>query len=80
MIAAPFIARGCMRLRANITIEFESLDFVDAAKHQRQLELFVKEIGEKYADVKLAIRERRTRHTVRFGGQHQAGRVLSVAK
>jgi hypothetical protein len=69
-----------MRLRANIIIEFESPDFVDAAKHQRQLELFVREITEKYADAKLAIRERRTRHGVRFGGSNQAGRVLSVAK
>jgi hypothetical protein len=70
-----------MRLRADITIEFEAADFVDAAKHQQHLEQFVQQITTRYANAKLAIRERRTRYKARFDGSLQGGRrMVSAAK
>jgi hypothetical protein len=70
----------CMRLRASITVDFEAADYVDAARHQRHFEQFVQEIAERYPDSKLAIRERRKRHSVRFDGLRQGERMLAVAK
>jgi hypothetical protein len=65
-----------MKLRANVTIEFDAEDFVEAAKHQRVLEQFLQPIAEQYLDVKLVIRERRER----LPGNANNGRLLAVAK
>jgi hypothetical protein len=67
-----------MKLRANVTIEFDAEDYVDAAKHQHVLEQFLQHIIEKYSDAKLVIRERRERHPDRF--DIDGGRLLSAAK
>lgn len=66
-----------MKLRANVTIEFDAEDYVDAAKHQHALEQILQDITEKYADAKLVIRERRERHSERFD---EDMRLLSGAK
>jgi hypothetical protein len=50
-----------MRLRAQITIDIEARDFVDAADHQRRLEELVQEIKGEYSQAELQLRERRER-------------------
>jgi hypothetical protein len=50
-----------MRLRAEIVVELEAADFVDAATHQNRLESFISQLSEAYPNVKLTLRERRDR-------------------
>lgn len=50
-----------MRLRAQITIDIEARDFVDAADHQRRLEELVQTIKHEYSQAELLLRERRER-------------------
>lgn len=50
-----------MRLRAQITIDIEARDFVDAADHQRKLEDLVQSIKREYSQAALLLRERRER-------------------
>lgn len=50
-----------MRLRAQITIDIEARDFVDAADHQRRLEELVQAIKGEYSQAALLLRERRER-------------------
>ena len=50
-----------MRLRAQITIDIDAQDFVEAADHQRRLEDMVRLIKEEYAHAALLLRERRER-------------------
>ena len=51
-----------MKLRATIVVDFDAVDYVDAAKHQGFLEQFLQQIIEKYPEAKLAMRERRERN------------------
>ena len=48
-----------LKLRAQITIDIEAADFVSAADHQRQVEGFIENIRQVYADTNLVLRERR---------------------
>lgn len=50
-----------MRLRAQITIDIDAQDFVEAADHQRRLEEMVRRIKEEYEHAALLLRERRER-------------------
>lgn len=50
-----------MLLRAQISIDIEAADFVEAAEHQRMLETLLTDVRERYAEAVLDIRERRTR-------------------
>ena len=50
-----------MRLRAQITIDIDAKDFVDAADHQRRLEALVTSIKQEYHQAALLLRERRER-------------------
>lgn len=50
-----------MLLRAQISIDIEAADFVEAAEHQRTLETLLTEVRARYAEAVLDIRERRTR-------------------
>lgn len=50
-----------MRLRAQITIDIDATDFVEAADHQRRLEEMVRRIREEYEHAALLLRERRER-------------------
>ncbi len=50
-----------MRIRAQITIDIEAQDFVEAADHQKRLETIVNAVRADYAQAELALRERRER-------------------
>jgi hypothetical protein len=50
-----------LRLRAQITIDIDAQDFVEAADHQRRLEEMVRRIKEEYEHAALLLRERRER-------------------
>jgi hypothetical protein len=50
-----------IRLRAEIVIEFDAADFLEAASHQDRLAKLVAELQQDYPDTKLALRERRNR-------------------
>jgi hypothetical protein len=50
-----------IRLRAEIVIEFDAADFLEAASHQSRLAQIVAELQKDYPAVKLGIRERRDR-------------------
>ena len=69
-----------MRLRAQITLEFDAADYIDAAEHQRTLEEHLQHIVRSYPNARLAIRERRERDSERTGSQPNEHRVLSLAK
>ncbi len=59
-----------MRLRAQITVEFDAVDYVDAAEHQKTLRHYLDSITEKYPKATLAIRERRERNAESAEGGH----------
>jgi hypothetical protein len=48
-----------MKLRAQITVELESEDFVDAARHQQRFEEFFQSLQSEYGNAELQFRERR---------------------
>lgn len=50
-----------IHLRAEILIEFDAADFVDAASHQGRLAHAVAALQHEYPGAKLSIRERRPR-------------------
>ncbi|NEX92814.1 hypothetical protein [Caulobacter sp. 17J65-9] len=50
-----------MRLRAQITIDIEAADFLEAADHQRQLETILGQVKKNYMQAALQLRERRQR-------------------
>jgi hypothetical protein len=50
-----------MRLRAQITLDIDADDYVNAAEHQRVLEEFLEKLAQRYPNAKLLIRERRER-------------------
>jgi hypothetical protein len=50
-----------MRLRAQITVDFEAADFVEAAAHQKVIQRHLEQIQADYPNANLAIRERRER-------------------
>jgi hypothetical protein len=50
-----------LRLRAEIVIEVDAADFVEAAQHQSRLETFVEQLHDLYPRARLVIRERRDR-------------------
>lgn len=51
-----------MRLRAEITIDIQARDFVDAADHQRRVEQLFQSIQSEYAGANLTLRERREKN------------------
>lgn len=67
-----------MRLRAQITLEFDAADYVDAAQHQRLLEEHLQQITANYANARLAIRERRERDSERVASLPSENRALSL--
>lgn len=50
-----------IRLRAEIVIEFDATDFLEAASHQSRLAQVVADLKKDYPAARLAIRERRDR-------------------
>jgi hypothetical protein len=48
-----------MKLRAQIVIDVDADDFVEAAKHQVKIESFLRELEPEYPSVVLTFRERR---------------------
>jgi hypothetical protein len=50
-----------IHLRAEIVVEFDAADFLEAASHQSRLAKIVAELKETYPAAKLSIRERRNR-------------------
>jgi hypothetical protein len=50
-----------IHLRAEIVIEFDAADFVEAASHQGKLAHAVAALRHEYPEAKLSIRERRPR-------------------
>jgi hypothetical protein len=50
-----------MRLRAQITVEIDAKDFVEAADHQRRLEEFLRDLRREYGQAALHLVERRER-------------------
>lgn len=69
-----------MRLRAQITLEFDAADYIDAAEHQRSLEEHLQRVAGDYPNARLAIRERREREAERAACLPHEGRILSLAK
>lgn len=51
-----------MRLRAEITIDIQARDFVDAADHQRRLEQLFQSIQSEYSEANLILKERREKN------------------
>jgi hypothetical protein len=50
-----------MRLRAQIIIDIDAGDYVEAAEHQNVLQRYLKEIQTRYPAASLTMRERRER-------------------
>ncbi|MBU1538164.1 MAG: hypothetical protein KKC29_02380 [Alphaproteobacteria bacterium] len=50
-----------MKLRAQITIDILANDFVDAAEHQRRIEVLMQAVQQEYHQAELMFRERRDR-------------------
>ena len=50
-----------MRLRAQIVVDIDAGDYVEAAEHQNLLQQCLKEIQVRYPDASLTMRERRER-------------------
>jgi len=48
-----------LKLRTEISIEIEADDFIDAAEHQRKLQLFMNSLRSDYPEAEMVIRERR---------------------
>jgi hypothetical protein len=51
-----------MKLRAQIVVDIDAGNFVEAAEHQRHLESLLEGIRTRYATAQLQIRERRERN------------------
>jgi hypothetical protein len=51
-----------MKLRAQIVIDIDAANYLEAAEHERKLELLLKEVRTCYATAQLQIRERRERN------------------
>ena len=49
-------------MRAQITVDIDADDYVNAAEHQRLLEEYLEKITARYPSAKLLIRERRERN------------------
>ena len=69
-----------MRLRAQMTFEFDAVDYIEAAQHQRALEEYLEHINEKYANASLTIKERRERDPDRGTVSLYESRPLSIVK
>jgi hypothetical protein len=50
-----------MRLRAQIVVDIDAGDYVEAAEHQRLLQQYLEDIQARYPDASLTMRERRER-------------------
>lgn len=50
-----------MRLRAQIVIDIDAGDYVEAAEHQNTLQHYLRDIQAQYPDASLTMRERRER-------------------
>ncbi len=50
-----------MKLRAQIVVDIDAKNYVEAAEHQRHLELFLEHVKSRYAAAQLQFRERRER-------------------
>jgi hypothetical protein len=50
-----------MKLRAQIVVDIDAVDYAAAAEHQRQLELVLEQMKARYVTAQLQIRERRER-------------------
>jgi hypothetical protein len=50
-----------MRLRAQIVVDIDAGDYVEAAEHQSALQHYLEEIQERYPNASLSMRERRER-------------------
>lgn len=50
-----------MRLRAQIVVDIDAGDYVEAAEHQSLLQGYLKDIQARYPDASLTMRERRER-------------------
>jgi hypothetical protein len=51
-----------MKLRAEIVVDIEAANYLEAAEHQRKLESLLKDVKTRYATAQLQIRERRKRN------------------
>ena len=51
-----------MKLRAQIVVDIDAVDFAAAAEHQRLLESLLENVRVRYATAQLQIRERRERN------------------
>ena len=61
-----------MRLRAQIVVDIDAGDYVEAAEHQNLLQQYLKEIQLRYPDASLTMRERRERRDGLAGSVHGA--------
>ncbi len=52
-------AATTLRLRAEITIDLDAADFLEAAEHQRRIEALIEAIRVEYAQAAFAFRPRR---------------------
>jgi hypothetical protein len=50
-----------MRLRAQIVVDIDADDYVEAAAHQSALQRYLEEIQQRYPNATMAMRERRER-------------------
>ncbi len=50
-----------MKLRAQIVIDIDAVDYAEAAEHQRQLESLLEQVRTRYATAQLQMRDRRER-------------------
>jgi hypothetical protein len=50
-----------MRLRAQIVVDIDAGDYVEAAEHQNILQRYLKDIQARYPEASLTMRERRER-------------------
>ena len=61
-----------MRLRAQILVDIDAGDYVEAAEHQNLLQQYLKELQVRYPDASLTMRERRERRDGLSGSLHGA--------
>jgi hypothetical protein len=62
---------GKLRLKACITIEFQTENFMEAGEHQRRLTQLLDQVRRQYPDCRLDLRELRTRAAAGAAGHPQ---------
>lgn len=69
-----------MKLRAQIVVDIDAENYMEAAEHQRHLEAFLEHVRARYATAQLLIRERRERKAPLEETKFSSASIIQVAR